>query len=568
MTMRWFGGYVGVHPGDTGWPRPTGARMLWAGRFPFWCAGPWPDSEVRVMRGRTQTALIGPCAAADPTFATRDTQGLATAHAGSYTVIQAAPEEMRVFTDLGFAWPVYLAPYRSGIAWGSSARALAGLTGACPDPVWLAPALVDPAAAEHGVRSPFEGITVAPPGSRVCLRPGRSPVITATAPTRRRSRGAAMAGVRHALDDGIATRIRASSHPSSDLSGLDSGSVCVLAARHVRPPARLTAVTVHPAGRDEGGDIDCARVAIEPGGTTDHQLLPLGPGHLPGTALDQVPATDEPAPSAVTWARLAAELALLAGLGSDCHLTGDGGDTLFHPGPGYLAGLARSGRVLRLTAHSQGWARLQKGSPWPLLAQAIRGSARPVRMPWLTKRAIEMATHDPGRGNAPDQRTLVEIQAVARTARADAQLAEAFGIRLHNPFTDSAVIAAALSVPAWERGDPWHYKPLLTGALDDLLPPQLAARTTKGTFDADHHLGMRANLPALLGLADGHLAALGLIDPGQLRTAIRNAAAGLPTPFGLLEPVLAAESWLRAVATAPAEAWTSGGTALVTQEQS
>ncbi len=147
-----------------------------------------------------------------------------------------------------------------------------------------------------------------------------------------------------------------------------------------------------------------------------------------------------------------------------------------------------------------------------------------------------------------------------RTARADAQLAESFGIRLHNPYTDSAVIAAALSVPAWERGDPWHYKPLLTDALTGLLPPSIAARTTKGGFDADHHQGLRASLPAVLGLADGHLAALGLVDPRQVRKAILHAAAGLPAAFGLLEPVLAAEAWLRAIAAAPPATWTVGTT--------
>lgn len=129
---------------------------------------------------------------------------------------------------------------------------------------------------------------------------------------------------------------------------------------------------------------------------------------------------------------------------------------------------------------------------------------------------------------------------------------------LRNPFTDSAVIDAALSVPAWERGDPWHYKPLLTDALTGLLPPVISGRTTKGAFDADHHCGMRANLTALLGLADGHLAALGLIDPARLRTAIRHAAAGLPAEFGLFEPGLAAETWLRADAAAPRSAWTRG----------
>lgn len=566
MPMCWFGGYVPGGPGDPGCPLPSGARLLWAGPIPAWRAGPWPDSEIRVAPG-DRVAVIGPCAAEDVAFAARDARGLSASHAGSYTVVQAIRNALRLFTDLGFAWPVYFARYGSGIVWASSARMLAGLTGAGPDPVWLAAALIDPAAPGSGTRSAFEGLTVAPPGSRVLLRPGHSPVITPAASMERRSRAEAAASLRSALNEGIAVRVRAASRPSSDLSGLDSGSVCVLAARHVRSPVRMTAVTVHPAGREDGGDIDCARAVIGARASIDHRLLPLGPEHLPGTGLDQVPATDEPAPSAVTWARLAAEFALLVRLGSDCHLTGDGGDTLFQPGPGYLASIARSRRWRRLAVHAQGCARMQKGSPWPLLAQAVRGLARPVPAPWLTRQAIEIGEHDVWPARDPDERALLEIQAVGRTARADAQLAETFGVRLHNPFTDSAVIAAALSVPAWERGDPWRYKPLLTDALHGLLPPRLAARSTKGTFDADHHQGLRASFPAVLDLADGHLAAFGLIDPRRLRMAISNAAAGLPTVFGLLEPVLAAEAWLRALTAAPPTPW-ADGTPLASQEQS
>ena len=387
MAICWFGGYVPDLYPEMGWPRPPGARLLWMGQFPVWCDGPWPDSEVRVSY-RDEVAVIGPCAAADLAFACSDARGLAVARAGSYTVVQATREELRVFTDLGFTWPVYLARYGSGTVWASSARMLAGLTGAQPDPAWLATALAYPSAPVHGTRSPFEGITVVPPGSRACLRPGRPPVITRAATLERRSSTEAAAILRDALDEGIAVRVRAAAHPTCDLSGLDSGSVCVLAAGHVRSPARMTAVTVHPVGREEGGDVDCARAVVGSTMSADHRLLPLGPDHLPGTALDQVPATDEPAPSAVTWARLAAEFALVASLDSDCHLTGD-------------------------------------------------------------------------------------------------------------------------------------------------------------------------DLPAVLGLADGHLAALRLVDPQQLRTAILNAAAGLPTVFGLLEPVLAAETWLRSLATAPAPTWRS-----------
>jgi hypothetical protein len=78
--------------------------------------------------------------------AARDERGLAAAYAGSYTVVQASGEELRVFTDLRCAWPVYLARHGGGMAWASSARMLAGLTGARPDPAWLAATLIDPAA--------------------------------------------------------------------------------------------------------------------------------------------------------------------------------------------------------------------------------------------------------------------------------------------------------------------------------------------------------------------------------------------------------------------------------------
>lgn len=127
--------------------------------------------------------------------------------------------------------------------------------------------------------------------------------------------------------------------------------------------------------------------------------------------------------------RLAAEFTLLAELGSDCHLTGDVGDSLLHP-HGYLADLARSGRWLRLAGHALGWARLQRCSPWTLLAASLSQGRTAAAVDWLTPQAIELAAPDDG-GSGPtlldvNTRTLQEVQTVGRTARADAQLAEAF----------------------------------------------------------------------------------------------------------------------------------------------
>lgn len=150
--------------------------------------------------------------------------------------------------------------------------------------------------------------------------------------------------------------------------------------------------------------------------------------------------------------------------------------------------------------------------------------------------------------------TAEEIQTVGRTARSDAQVAEYYGVRVHNPFTDPQVIAACLAVPTWLRGSPYGYKPLLSTALADLLPPPIAVRHTKGDFTPDHYLGLRANATALRELADGRLAERGLVDPDRLRRLLDHAAAGLPVTFSDFEPVLTAEIWLHAVDTAPAAA--------------
>lgn len=92
--------------------------------------------------------------------------------------------------------------------------------------------------------------------------------------------------------------------------------------------------------------------------------------------------------------------------------------------------------------------------------------------------------------------------------------------------------------------------------MKDLLPSQVAGRTTKGSFNADHFAGMRANLPELMSLAEGRLADLGLVEPRLLRSQLTEAAAGIPMPLATLELALSAEAWLRALDRAPGISWT------------
>lgn len=580
-TLRWFGGRV--EPGDQPVDVPEGARLFNGPQQTIWTVGDWPVAEVRTTATRhRQIAVFGPCAATDRELHELAARGVPdsalTAFAGSYTLVEFTADTTRVFTDPGHAQPIYLARTPTGTVWGSSALALAALTGATPDLAWLAALLLSPDQPRLlAGRSAFTGVDAVPPGSCLVLAPGARPhVRSAWCPARSDAGLVEGAGrVRAALANAVAVRIDFSRRPSSDCSGgLDSTSLTMLAAARLSGRGRLDAVTVHPAGTDHGGDLDYAADALATHPQISYLLCPLGTGHLPYSRLTElVSATDEPAPTTMSIARAVAEFDLLRQVGSDCHLTGDGGDTLLGAHPAYLADLAATGRSIQLLRHAIGWARLRRRPVWPLLTEVAQtvldwrgGDHGPHRRPWpawstSTARALVTDTQtsacSPPLAGRAGTATLVEaIQSVGRTARADAQVAEHYGIAIHNPFIDPQVITAVLAVPAELRAAPFRYKPLLSTALADLLPPAVATRRTKGDFTPDHYLGLRANSAVLHDLADGALAEHGLLDVAQFRQQLRRAQAGLPVAFSEFEPVLAVEVWLRTIsASPPAARW-------------
>lgn len=567
--MRWFGGCLDPHGADG--VAPVGARWLW--RQPaLWTVGDWSAREVRTATGRggSRLVVLGPCSATDGELrglvtGTAATLGAAaTAWAGAYTLVHADDRgRVKIVTDPSCACPIYTA--RDGsMVWASSARALAGLTGASVDVAWLAAHLADPLAPVPG-RSPWSGIALMPPGHGLTTADGEFSLAPCWAPPRldwdsavTRLRDTLAAAVRLRVQDAVA---------ACDLAGLDSSTLAALAAE----AGPVVAVTVHPAGVTYGGDLDYAATTAAAFPSTLPLLLPLDERHLPYARIDcPLPPTDEPAPSSLTWAMLSAQLGALAELGARVHLTGDGGDSLFLAPPTYLADLARGGRWLRLLADTAAWARLRRHSPWGLLAvaatTAVTGLGRglpasPCLPTWLTRRALDAAATVAGTPERPagiglaGAALLAEARFVARSAHTEAQLAATCGVALHNPYLDSRVLDTVLAVPAQLRCSPRVYKPILADAAAGLLPETVRTRTTKGAFVGDHHQGLRANLDAVLDLPDGHLAEHGLIEPEPVRTAIRAAGLGLETTWSHLEPLLCAELWLRSIAAAPAVDW-------------
>ncbi|HEX3811771.1 MAG TPA: albusnodin/ikarugamycin family macrolactam cyclase [Mycobacteriales bacterium] len=598
--MRWFGGADGIPAAQV--PYPVGARLIWDDQRPLWTVDEWPTHEVRTAsRGERRLAVLGVCSATEQELAAVVTapltDDLAYRWPGSYTVIHQDRDGTHICTDLGWASPIYTIRHGGGTVFGSSALPLAALTGWHIDPEWLVARLVCPEQPSlmYG-RSPFREVATTPPATVLTLlRDGRRQTRSVWRPATTSVReGAGL--LCDALVGGIEARTLAAGAVTSDLSGgLDSGSVTMLAAAAMSA-GRVHAVTLHPAGVTGGGDLDAARrvAGLEP--RIQHVLLPLGREALPYTDLAAVPATDEPAASTVTVARFRTQLCLLKEFGSDCHLTGDGGDAVLTAPLTYLADLARSRKFSTLIRHATGWARLYNRSSTALLRAALRSGrtsheaaahARSAQLLsgdgaepgdagdlidrwqtgppalWLTPEARCIAANLIRENRCDDMTTavgdvaaLAGITMIGRCDRSEAQLTEHFGVPLHNPFLDSAVIHACLSVPAEHRTSPFAAKPLLRAALHGIVPDAVLDRRTKGDFTPDEYLGIRANHVALRELFDRpRLADLGLTEPAAICDVIERAVAGLPFDLPAFDALVATETWLTTIAHESRPRW-------------
>ncbi|MFH9756274.1 albusnodin/ikarugamycin family macrolactam cyclase [Streptomyces griseus] len=583
--------------------RPVGSRHL-SSRLHTWALGAVPVRSVTSPGDRRQVLILGRCGAKESDLHRLSPalpEDVAWRWPGTYTVIEESEEAVVIHTDPASARPIYLVGHDDGWVWSSSARALASLTRATVDVERLACSIFLPSVpALCEGRTFFAGVEQLPPGCRIVLPVDGSAPQTTTAwiPDPDESQPPAER-LRTALFTSVTERVVSDPGVSCDLSGgLDSTSVAALAAVALPYGMRLNAITIHPEGDTAGADLRYARQAAHAySGRINHRLLAMSAKHLPYTAMSAVPATDEPAPSTITQARLMGQFRWLRQeCGTRTHMTGDGGDSLFFQPPVHLADLVRHGRIRRAVSEAFGWARLRRASPVPFVRDAVLVSrtarARALselvdsiggrrrsdhgRVGWfpllphpswagaaapalLSASALRAASAPDGMpGLDASVRTLVdEVREVARTAAADTELAAASGIDLNNPFLDPLVVDAVLRTPIDLRPPLHFYKPLLGKAMADLLPRTVANRQTKGSFDADHYAGLRANMPELLELAHGHLAEMGLIDAAHLVPSLDQAAAGVPMPLATLTQALSAEAWLVAHAREPGPVWTS-----------
>ncbi|MFE7612347.1 asparagine synthase-related protein [Streptomyces celluloflavus] len=396
--------------------------------------------------------------------------------------------------------------------------------------------------------------------------------------------------VRNALVRAVDARTADGGTVSSDLSGgMDSTSLTFLACQ-----GSAQVVTYHHVGRGvDNDDMHYAGLASRCLSEARHRVYSADQAGERFAALGiNVSSADAEEPYAMEpgRSRLALLARAMAGEESRVHLMGLGGDELFRPGIAYLHDLVRTRPMvgLRHVRAQRVWDRL----PWSAVLRPLVNNTVPskqiaavaetlaaphrrtwaddlgwldsLRMPpWATSKAVE-AAQDLLRTRARQQvlplsrwRGQHEMLLCARSSgkavgRTDLLFA-GHGLRLAAPFLDDEVLNAALAVRPQDLLSPYRFKPLLTAAMEGILPEDILHRTTKGEYSAEtRHDWQRQRQRVMQFIEQSELAQHGLIDVGEARNSLFQLHKN-PSMLIKLHSTVVCEVWLRAVRTQTAD---------------
>ncbi|WP_327738785.1 asparagine synthase-related protein [Streptomyces nojiriensis] len=509
-----------------------------------------------------------------------DLDGVVASLPGMFHVIARIAARSRIQGTASGLKQVFYTRY-SGHIWASDrARTLARLTGAPLDRSALALRLLEPVPHPLPERSLWQGIETVPPGHYLGVGDRQDGRVERWwhLPKPSRPLEAGAAPVRDALQLSVRLHVRGRKKVSSELSGgFDSTALLFLAERE-QPVLAVTAASCDPLDEDEAWAARAVRHARQ----VDHRTVPATRLPLAYAQLDRATeALDEPSIAIASRARVLAMTEIARRERADLHLTGHGGDHLFVGLPTLSADLLRSHPLLSLRHINSyrgmfgwRWADIARQliAPLPyrhwLKRSSTSGTGADSRFPiltwglgatmppWLTPRAAEMIHEEVRQAAqmaaplAPTPGRHFELDGIrdgARLARALTDITACAGLPISTPFFDDRVMEAALAVRIEDRARPYAYKPLLAAAMQDIVPPDLLARTTKGVGSMDLAVGLRTYAPYLNQLwSDSRLAALGLVDGQQLvRLCARPDSIELDD--GALLTTVACELWLRSL---------------------
>ncbi|RKN45043.1 asparagine synthase-related protein [Streptomyces hoynatensis] len=568
-------------------------RLIAHGSGRPWLLGRWPDDQVVVAEaGRARLAVIGRCpvtagelsAMLGGMESVEGVERIARRLAGSFHLVASIGGRVRVRGSASGVRRVFHARLDGATVGAGRCDVLAAAIDAPVDERVLAARLLTPGALPMVEESSaWRGVTAVPPDHCLLLEPdgGASTGRWWQVPEPAVSLADGALAVREALSAAVDSCTVGGGTVSADLSGgLDSTSLCFLASR-----GRAALVTNHHRGTDPHND-DAGWAGQAAAALPDARHLTVSRERTPMwfAGLNGAPTgLEDPGAWPRNPARLNDVTGRMTAAGSRLHLTGSGGDEVFRLSPRHLHDLVRDHplRALpRIRAH-----RLHHRQPlWSLLrALGERGTYRgwltraaedlaaggqaprwpsmswgpaPAMPPWTTSAGVETARAllREAAATRPEPFATRRAQHIAvqyaRTAGAGVrwlgQAARRAGLPQAAPCLDDNVLDAALSVRMEDRERPGRYKPLLTAAMEGIVPAPLLTRTTKGDYSADFYASLHRHRGELLEFfGDSLLAGRGLIDAGALRAAL---LAPHPTPH-ILSPLLqtlACEAWLRA----------------------
>ena len=353
-----------------------------------WIVGSWPAGEATVARARATTLVVlGHHAVSRPELeraagrvrCTAELTRLSDRWHGSFHLLASVDGRVRAQgTVLGLRC-LFRAQAGAITIAADRADVLAALTGADVDPELLAlrvmwPPVLHPVAG----RPLWRGVDAVDPADYVLLDPdGRSRTARRWWPPEPAlALAEAAAGLRDALSSAVQARVSGGAQITCDLAGLDSTSLCALAARH---GARVTALTAeNPDPRDDDVEWGRRTAGALPG--VEHEVVDVaGMPRFYDRALAIPDRFDEPSSTEMDLARYATMMGRAARHEPRMHLNGFGGDEALQGAVNHLYAMMRSNPRVAL-GHMRGMRAKFRWSYREIARQLVRD--RPYRA-WL-----------------------------------------------------------------------------------------------------------------------------------------------------------------------------------------
>lgn len=530
------------------------------------CFGSAPDKEAAA-------ALQGECAALN-------------ALPGNYTTVVERQNEMAISIDQSGVYPFY---YRTA---GDSLQVSDTSTdlGTEPNASYLAATIVSCpilATGQSAIRN-----VVKLEGGQVARFPKHGEPAIADrhiVPDPHYSFEEAAVALGKTLTRAVGSRLELGLSTSDCSGGRDSGTISLLAAR--QSSRHYNALIQYTQGTIAGDLPHALAITRDYPNITLHQIIG-GDEVLPFQNMQSIGLTNEPDLGAAINARLRQRLMAARELGSELHMTGDGGDLVLNAPFLALVGLSRNSQSALLrelvierastnykapkelleyiddysskpfTAECQELAAYLQSPiifhdqpfpyhtgwlPWP---GASLNLLRPTMRQKLAEHALNLQDNALFKNVGVAEGAIIgDLRNNGTSLRHLQILGQSLGIDVHAPFIDKHVMTACLRLPAHRRMIPGAFKPLLTAAFGDVLPPDLFKRVSKSAYAHELYRGLRISLPHIRGLLkDSRLADIGVIEPKNVLEEVMRLDMGIKGSFSAICKVIGAELWIRELA--------------------